>query len=80
MALVDDNQSVPRSELSDIFTSGQGLHHGDIDLPTAPVLSTPQVSDRLRVDFQMLNEPFVPLINQWLAVNQHKRWNTPLCD
>lgn len=73
VALLDYHEPVVGEDLVRLFSAGQALDHGNIDQPTGGVLPATDDADLIVRDIQMLAEPFPPLCEKGLAVDQDQR-------
>ena len=69
MALVDNHQSVPATQLRKVLTAGQGLSGGYVDQSLRLAAATANLSDLLGIEFQMLGQAISPLLDEGLAVH-----------
>ncbi len=75
MAFIDDDESVPRGELSHIITPGEALDHDHIHYTLRLAAASTQLADFLGIEFEVGHQTVPPLVDQRLSVHEDERRN-----
>jgi hypothetical protein len=73
VAFVDDDVTIGSDEVVKAIVASECLDHRDVDPSRQPASASSELSDRLRRDVKEVAEPFAPLFDEGLAVNEDKR-------
>jgi hypothetical protein len=75
MALVYDDESITLEDLGRLLTASNALDHRNVDNAGRVVLSSADDPNLTRIEPEVLLESATPLVEERLAVDQHKGGN-----